>query len=1083
MKPFINARALRTMGLVVLAGCLLLLPAVVPAQDAGGAAPPRYVMAGFNRSIVKEHFKNLDKPVILRMQQQLGVVYRGLPDWTNDARKRGGPLDDGVVGRITLDWLQRYAFNFKFAADERVGRDMPAHMERLAAFGRAHPAELAILLDAGFEAWDAAQPAHAKEEDYAVRRQGDEGPLIALVDRYRASLVAAPPVPAASDGYYTWMLDQQDLDMLGGKADVAALLATFKGRSYKSAEAFRVALEKEYRKALPGRQQLPGNLWPVIAKNLRSLDGYMLDAPALARLKKAGMSLGALAELGTFSPVYLKSQEEYDAFITAKTESGELTVTDDELVLLPDTTRVIDNYHLDQQALDTIARQLGPVVQYAGLPAGIVGMLERMMEVDYSDVDIFHSAVESKIAFGLGMCKLNAPVNNAFVRGLAIPDDALALLQKQMEALGTKPAQFDDIEALRGKRVPCSPAEKEREAKIIHDLYQPYLKQAIESVAQKKLPHEYKPVDIKVADCGCALDDLAGVVYGFYPYWWPPKEPQAMNFRALNRMAYYGLTVDDAGAFHLGSSDFDLRDGSEEKNKFIRTARQYNAGIDWMIQKNDWSGWSRLDATSKKAVLHRIVENISTLLNAPLTDPAAVVRRYTTFFVAPPRRGDGVTLYFTNYPTDAESTALFNEFYGKLRIEMDKHQLWLNLLVKQNTMVNATEAANGAFGLANLINLRKQRNVAEQRVSFGTTERTGYLLVLLDEPSADAKKRLRLEIENNQNLHGADRADFLRNLLPVLHFDDKNWQQLDDDIVYARDNFGGVGLWAPDLDNMAKDIPDASQSCLDSKSIVVCLLKNMRKATVADSLAGPVEAFVCVRRWLLQWIMLFLVATAIVLIVLFFTSCKVQGFIKKYFLWVQVLVALPALLVFILLLLYDPFLVNVSEGNLPFFISAAIIMLGVLAGYRFWRAQRQVPQRERGMPQREGKGFPIVVSKIATDNGGFQWVILNRGTGYAIIKKVEILLDGNPVADARTALESVMESANTALWKSVPLMGQKLEAGKQIVGLSIPAGEAARAFEQKIKMHDLAVKITYSGPSNEHWASDGNGIMSVAGVV
>ncbi len=1071
------------MGRVVLAGCLLLLPAVVPAQDTGGPAAPHHTMAGFNRSILKAHFRNLDQPAILRMQQQLEAIYRDLPAWKNDARLRGAPLHDGVVGPVTLEWLQRYAFTFKFAADARTGKDMPPHMDRVAAFGQAHPAELAILLSDAFEAWDAAQPAQMKGEDFAVRRQGDELPLIALVDRYRASLVAAPPVPAAADGYYTWMLDQKDLDMLGGKADVPALLATFKDQPYKSREAFKVALEQAYKKAFPGRQQLPGNLWPVIEKNLRPFDGYMIDAAALTRLKKGGMSLSAVAELGTFTPVYLKSREDYDTFITAKIASSELTVTDDELVLLPDTTRVIDNYHLDQQALDTIATQLGPVVQYAGLPAGIVGMLRQMREVDYADVDIFHSAVKSKIAFGLGMCKLNAPVNNAFVSGLAMPNDALALLQKQMEALGTKPAQFDGIQALRDKREACTVAEKGKEKQIIDDLYKPYLKQAIESAAQKKLPDEYKPVDIQVADCGCALDDLVGVVYGFYPYWWPQRGAQAVNFRAVNRMAYYGLTVDDAGAFHLGSDDFDLHDGSDKANKFIRTARQYNAGVDWMIQKNDWRHWAGLNASSKKAVLTHMLENISTLLNAPLTNPAAVVKRWTTFFVVPPRRGDGVTLYFTNFPTDVESTALFNDIYARLRVEMDKHDLWLNLLVTQKTMASLDGKAGGAFGLVNLINLRKQRNVAEQRVNFGTTDKTGYLLVLLDEPSADAKKKLRQDLENDQNLHGADRADFLRNLLPVLHFDDNNWQQLDDDVVYARDNFGGVGLWAPDLDNMAKPIADANQSCLESKSIVVCLLKNMRKASVADSLAGPVEAFVCVHRWVLQWIMLFLVVTACVLTVMFFTSCKVQGFIKKYFLWVQLLVAFPALLVFILLLLYDPFFVNVSKGNLPFFVSAGIIMLGVLAGYRFWRAQRQVPQRERGMPQREGMGFPIVVSKIATDNGGFQWVILNRGTGYAIIKKVEILLDGNPVADARTALESVMESAHTALWKSVPLVGQKLEAGKQIVGLSIPAGEAARAFEQKLKAHDLAVKITYSGPNNEHWASDGNGIMSVAGVV
>jgi hypothetical protein len=104
-------------------------------------------------------------------------------------------------------------------------------------------------------------------------------------------------------------------------------------------------------------------------------------------------------------------------------------------------------------------------------------------------------------------------------------------------------------------------------------------------------------------------------------------------------------------------------------------------------------------------------------------------------------------------------------------------------------------------------------------------------------------------------------------------------------------------------------------------------------------------------------------------------------------------------------------------------------------------------------------------------------------SGYAIIEKVEILLDGTPVADVKTALASVMGADRNALWKSVPLVGQKLEPGRELVGFSITDAEAARRFEQKRAEHDLAVKITYSGPNNEHWVSDGQGIVSAAGAM
>jgi hypothetical protein len=104
-------------------------------------------------------------------------------------------------------------------------------------------------------------------------------------------------------------------------------------------------------------------------------------------------------------------------------------------------------------------------------------------------------------------------------------------------------------------------------------------------------------------------------------------------------------------------------------------------------------------------------------------------------------------------------------------------------------------------------------------------------------------------------------------------------------------------------------------------------------------------------------------------------------------------------------------------------------------------------------------------------------------SGYAIIEKVEILLDGTPVADVKTALASVMGADRNALWKSVPLVGQKLEPGRELVGFSITDAEAAQRFEQKRAEHDLAVKITYSGPNNEHWVSDGQGIVSAAGAM
>ena len=1003
-----KVQAMRTICLLALAGWLILMPATGLGQAGEGARAPggaasdalaalpatapapkvkakapapkvsdaRYALVGYNRSIHREHFAGLNKASVLKMQQQLELIYRNLADWQHDAALHKRPLDDGVVGPVTLLWLQRYGFNFKSTSGADVGKAFPDHMDRMALFARAHPAELAILLDQRFEDWDSANGTAQRAQDYEVRRVGEESALIALVTRYRARSKAVPLLARADDGQYRsdndvyYVLNARDLAALGGKQDVGKTLAILKDQSFASKEALKVSVEKLFE----GRADVMGKVWPAIDNSVRQSDGYLLNPTSVVALQKEGMDAVTLKELTAFGTVYLKSRDAFDNYITNKIATGELTISDEGIQHLARSTTVPESYHLEQQTLDTIGRQLSGSINYVGLPAVVAKMLAQIKGVNYYDPAIFHSAATSKLSFGLGMCKSNTPTNNPYEKTLGVSDAELASLRKEIEVLRPLPIKgvtiaaseldqlFKDISALRDHPDRCDDKEKKLADESVNRLYQSYLIAVIDSAGRKKMPDKVAKISIKGGDCGCALDDLAGVVYGFYPYWANQKPNQAINFRALNRMAYYGLNVDNDGELLLGKEKFNLLNGDDKANDFVRTARQYNSNVDWMVQKSDWRGdWGALNPQSKKAMFDRLLLNISTLLNAPLTHPGARVRNAASLGLADrPRRGDGVTLYFPNYPEDIDSTTLFNSFYMALRAEMDKHGLWLNILVAQNTLARGNNGQGGAFGLYNQVKLREPRAFSGAHAAIGAHENNEYLLVLLNEPSADAKKRLRLDMENDSMLHGAKRADFLRSILPVLHFDDHNWQQLDDDIVYSHDNFGGVGFWAPNFDNMDKPIKDEGQTCLTSQQMAVCLLKNLHEASlnasdgVSDSLPGPVELMACVHRWLLHVVLLVVALTGITLIALFFISCPVQKWIKDHFLWVQVLVALPALLIFILLMLYDPAMYNVSHGNLPFFISAGIIMIGLGAGYLFWRAQRQVPQRERGLAQREG---------------------------------------------------------------------------------------------------------------------------------
>ncbi|GGC76629.1 hypothetical protein [Undibacterium terreum] len=1065
-----------------------------PAKPASGT----YTTVGYNRNIRREDFAGLSKSLVLQLQKQLEAIYKNLPDWKLDYALKEQPLNDGIVGPITLLWLQRYGYNFKITTESGYAKGLPGNLDRIAAFGAAHPPELGILLSKEFENWDDALPDQVKNQDFLIRRQGNEQELLDLVNRFRASRKTAPRASAVktdAGAYFIYTLKQADLDLLGGKDRVFAILSTLKDKEFNSLEAMKVALLQ----ALGARDYLLNSLWPVVEKNASDFNGFLINEAALNKLKKEGtVAATVLDELRSFGTVYLKSREAFDTFIADKIAAGTLSITpeDTAIPVIADATQVFDNYHLDAQTLDTIKVELKGNVQNAGVPTAVVHMLEQIKDVEYPEISIFRSAAISKIAFGLDMCRLNSPSNNPYVAALRVSDDDVGLFKQELAALRPDPVDggkqvdtgiddlFAQITALRAKAEICDDATNAKGKDIVQKIYRTYLGVAIENAARKKMPDDIAPIKIKGSKCGCALDDLPGVVYGFYPYWNNQKTVQAINFRMLNRMAYYGLSVDNVGDFRLGGNSFDITDGSDSENEFMRVADQYNSKVDWMIQKNDWDGeWKTYSAQNKKAVFKKMLSNIMQLLRTPLTDAASKIKPYASFGLAKrPRRGDGVTLYFPNYPDDTDSTVLFNEFYLLLRTELDKHNLWLNILVSQNVLSAGINGGPGAFGFSNLVSLRKKKAATELRKPAGSPDNDEFILVLLNEPSSDAKKKLRQDIENDATMHGFQRADFFRSILPVLHFDNRNWQQLEDDIIYVRDNFGGVGFWAPNFDNLAQPVTDTSLSCLQSKMIAVCLQKNYGNQSTGVNLPNPLESFACVNRWALQLILTFLVLVALGLAVFFFRSCNVQNFIKKYFLWVHAFIVIPTVVIFILLLVYDPFFVNLSQGHLPLIIAAAIIVLGTLFGYRYLRARRKVPLRQRSLPQRQGLGFPIVTWSIENNKQGFQWIIKNRGSGYAIIKKIEILLDHQPVADVKTALESVMESNDNVLWKGAPLVGQKLQPGESLVALTIIDAAAAKAFEKKLNAHQLEVNIVYSAASNEHWVSNGKEITSISEV-
>lgn len=1104
MNHFIDIHRLKKIGMLaichlVLAGALAneTAPAPAPAPAPAVAKPQvrSHSVVGYNRDIKQSDFNGLSKTIVLQMQNQLKSIYSKLPDWQADYTMKEQPLSDGIVGPITLRWLQRYGYTFQIATTAGYGLELPAHIERIVSFGGAYPLALGSLLTPAFADWEKQLPADARQKDTLILQRAVTPELLELFKRYSGSRapVQRPPVTASANGYYNYELNKDDLVLLSGKDQLMKLLATLKDQEFHSLDEMRVGLLQK----LGGMDELQRLLWPVVKDVAREYDGHLINKTTLDKLAKdPDFNEETLSDLRDLGNVYLKSQDAFEKFLNGKTADGSIKLSPEDATKLADATLVFDNVHLDAQALDTIQRQLKDNVLVTGVPLAVTQMLKQLEDVNYAELSVFRSAAISKVDFGLAMCKKNSPTNNPYVSRLRLEDADVDALEKQLEALRPQSPDgatylkqnikqtFERIRELRAKVEVCDEVTDKDSKELVRLLYMDYLATAIESLAPKKMPDDMPEIQIKGGKCGCALDDVARINYAFYPYWKSRKEVQTINFRALNRIAFQGLTVDNFGSLLRGAESVDVSVNNGVDNAaFVRIAHQYNSKVDWVIQKNDWDGdWRNYTTQSRKLVFSKLRANILALLTTPASDTISTLRRISTMGLEPPpRRGDGVTLYFPNYPTDPTATAEFNIFFLELRKQLDEQHLALNLLVSQEVLTAGRNGGPGAFGLANLVNLRVKRAASEPSRPGGA-ENDEFLLILLNESSADNKKALRALIESESTLHGTERADFLRSMVPVLQFDNRNWQQLEDDIVYSRESFGGVGLWAPDFDNLAKPVTDPSLSCLKAMQLTACLQRDYLQPGSEVEQPSAIEAFACVERWTLRVILALLLMIIGTVVLLFFRFCGAQNFLKKNFLWLLLLVNIPATLVFTMLLLYDPLLARLSSGNLPFIIMAVLMMAALVIGYIYMRKRRRTPIRQRSTLVRTETGFPIIVWRTEVSELGFHWIVRNTGSGYAIIKRVEILYDKMPFADANAALESVLAADTAVQWKSTPLQGRRLEPGQEVTTLSIADVAAAREVEDKLTQGLLVVHIFYCGTGSEHWVSDGKEVRSISSM-
>jgi hypothetical protein len=277
--------------------------------------------------------------------------------------------------------------------------------------------------------------------------------------------------------------------------------------------------------------------------------------------------------------------------------------------------------------------------------------------------------------------------------------------------------------------------------------------------------------------------------------------------------------------------------------------------------------------------------------------------------------GDGVTLYFSGYPQDADAVDAFDGFILALRDKLKSQGRKYSV----NVMFRSAELGKGIYEYPWLLSL-------VDNVEGNDKELDALFLVLLQEPTTYDKKMLRLNIENG--LHGKDRMKLLRNVAMVLTYDGRNESQLLDDVIYAKDSFGGIGFWTQPV------APGDAVVAADGSFTVIgnVLGENYMNTVNGATVLKPAACqLVCPNRWAFRiaWdIFLLLLLASIPLYVL---ACDWRNLFNKHFLHFLGGVVAPFLLLTFSLLFCDPAWEKISKGN-----GLLILVIAVVLAYIVW---------------------------------------------------------------------------------------------------------------------------------------------------
>jgi len=471
-----------------------------------------------------------------------------------------------------------------------------------------------------------------------------------------------------------------------------------------------------------------------------------------------------------------------------------------------------------------------------------------------------------------------------------------------------------------------------------------------------------QPIRWDGSACGCIQAGLQKTTYGFYPFWQAqpatvaakPADgaagkdaakveaapPQPVDFSLMKRIAYAGVTFDDNGSL-VNDMHWTDRDDSAG---FAREARSHGSKLDLVLYRSDWKA---LLASDNKVdqVIANLPANALARVDSRLQDWRSQLKATMSFLEPPPTMGDGLTIYFEGVDKEdaGRFAAFFERFMPALIDKMREHALRgrrqgyaLNVVIPDH-MLDKVPAYrfNRLFGyLVRAEGLTLKDNRITENIE--TVEKSGkfslHYLVLLSEPTTDSKKDLRRSVEypDVPSLKGSNREFFLRSLIPVVTYSGADDLQFVDDLIYFKDNFGGVALWPLPLNQ-----PDPAQG-----ANIYRMLGEVLVGTTESAKQQSLCSFICLNRWWLRVGMLVALLVGIVAWSLRWFSCHALVQSDNYF-WFLVGGGVLFMLPLIAMLNCDIYLREWLEQvwtarNIGLLAAASVL-------YSFWQARNVKP--------------------------------------------------------------------------------------------------------------------------------------------